>query len=103
MSPIRELHWEASVNNIGVCVVTWSANPKLNVLQEVADAKRYWTVEERMEHVRIAAAGPDLLAALKEALGVIYVFHGNAGWEHYQHSPEMKRFKAAIDKAEKRA
>jgi hypothetical protein len=38
-----------------------------------------------------------LVAALEEAIGVIQIFHGPAAWpEYYDHSPEMKRFLAAL-------
>ena len=43
----------------------------------------------------------ELLAALKEALATIKVFHGKPAWDIYERcAPEMQRFKAAIAKAE---
>ena len=42
-----------------------------------------------------------LVESLKEAIEVIHMFHGDEAWPEYQHSPEMKRFRAAIDKAMK--
>lgn len=48
----------------------------------------------------VLAAGPDLLAGLQEALEIIKCFHGPAQWETYRdHSPEMKRLRAAISSA----
>ena len=37
-----------------------------------------------------------LRGALREALGLIRILHGEPGWEEYQSSPEMKRIAAAL-------
>ena len=48
----------------------------------------------------LAAAAPELLSALRESLEIIEAFHGPVEWETYRdHSPEMKRLRAAIAKA----
>ena len=51
--------------------------------------------------VRACNSHDDLLAALKEAIATIKVFHGKPAWDIYERcAPEMQRFKAAIAKAE---
>jgi hypothetical protein len=48
----------------------------------------------------LAAAAPDLLEALREAMSAVRVFHGPVDWEIYRdRSPEMQRWRAAIAKA----
>lgn len=43
----------------------------------------------------------DLYTALKEAVGVIKIWHGAAGWDIYRaHSPEMERITAALARVE---
>ena len=37
---------------------------------------------------------------LREAISLIRVFHGEAGWDEYQSSPEMKRLAAALSAAD---
>lgn len=46
-----------------------------------------------------AALRAQLAAISSEAIKVIRIFHGPAGWEEYQQSPEMKRFRAALSGA----
>lgn len=46
---------------------------------------------------RLIAAAPDLLAALEDAIEAVRTFHGQEAWDIYwQHSPECKRWRAAI-------
>ena len=50
-------------------------------------------------NARLIAAAPAMYEALKEAIGLIEIFHGSAGWEIYRdQSPEMKRLFAALPK-----
>ena len=59
---------------------------------------------ENEANARLISAAPDLLAALKDALKTIEAWHGPIAWQIYlDHAPEMKRIRAAIDKAEERA
>ena len=51
-------------------------------------------------NARLIAAAPDMYRALLDAKETIHAWHGEAGWDMYQHSPEMKRLNAAIAKAE---
>jgi hypothetical protein len=62
------------------------------------------SAEEAERRSRIERAAPELLAALKESIEIIHVFHGESGWEIYRrNAPEMKRIQDAIAKAEGRA
>ena len=48
----------------------------------------------------LADMAEGLLVALQEAIGAVKTFHGPDCWDIYeQHSPEMKRWRAAIAKA----
>lgn len=48
----------------------------------------------------LAAAAPQLLEALRDAIDAVKVFHGPDAWDIYwQHSPECKRWRDAIAKA----
>lgn len=56
--------------------------------------------DEAAANCRLIAAAPDLLEALREAMDAVKTFHGPDCWDIYeQHSPEMKRWRAAIAKA----
>lgn len=45
----------------------------------------------------------ELVETLKEAIGIIKIFHGPVAWDIYEkQSPEMKRFSALLVKAEGR-
>ncbi len=76
-----------------------------NVLDQdiVADVKAgHWDDAgyPKPEDLRLAAGAPLLLAGLQEALQIIKTFHGPVEWETYwNHSPEMKRLRDAIEKA----
>lgn len=49
---------------------------------------------------RLIAAAPELLEALQDAIAAVKVFHGPVAWDTYwNHSPECKRWRAAIAKA----
>jgi hypothetical protein len=51
-------------------------------------------------NARLIAAAPELLEALQDAIAAVRVFHGPVAWETYRdHSPEMKRWRAAIARA----
>jgi hypothetical protein len=40
----------------------------------------------------------ELRKALSESIGTMRIFHGAAGWQaYYDHSPEMKRWRAALE------
>ena len=53
-----------------------------------------------LELLRQREINAELLAALQEAIAAVRVFHGLREWQTYRdHSPEMKRWKAAIAKA----
>lgn len=68
----------------------------------LAELDGYNNVERRALATLFAAA-PDLLDALVEVMDAVKVFHGPVEWETYRdHSPEMKRWRAAIAKAEGR-
>lgn len=55
---------------------------------------------EAVANARLVAAAPELLAALKEAIDAVKVFHGPNCWEIYEaNAPEMRRWRAAIAKA----
>jgi len=57
-----------------------------------------WLAKELAECRRKNA---DMLAALRESIGIIRTFHGPQAWDIYhEHSPEMKRLRAAIAAAE---
>jgi len=43
---------------------------------------------------------PELRAALLEAIEAVATFHGPFAWEEYRESPEMKRWRAVIEKCE---
>jgi len=50
----------------------------------------------------LIAAAPDLYKQLKAAIEIIHIWHGEEAWGIYlDHSPEMKRIRAALEKAEK--
>ncbi len=55
---------------------------------------------EAEANARLIAAAPELLDALRDAMQAVEVFHGPIAWEVFRdHSPEMKRWRAAIAKA----
>jgi hypothetical protein len=57
-------------------------------------------VFECVANGKLAAAAPDLYAALEDAIGAVRVFHGPEAWDTYwNHSPEAKRWRAALAKA----
>ena len=50
-----------------------------------------------------AAAAGEMYEALKEAVTIIKIWHGDMGWEIYNRaSPEMKRINAVLAKADGR-
>ena len=52
------------------------------------------------EILRLRAINTELVAALQESIETVRVFHGPLEWETYRdHSPEMKRWNEAIQKA----
>lgn len=52
-------------------------------------------------HREVKQQRDELLAALKEAIDAVRVFHGPEGWETYrEHSPEMKRWSDIIARVE---
>lgn len=53
-------------------------------------------LEADVEH--LAKMRDYLTRTLQEALEVIRLFHGQAGWKEYQSSPEMRRLNEAIAK-----
>lgn len=51
----------------------------------------------REEIIALRKQRAELVAALEEAIEAVRVFHGPIEWETYRdHSPEMKRWNAAI-------
>lgn len=51
-------------------------------------------------NARLISSAPDLLEALRDAIDAVKVFHGPEAWDIYwEHSPECKRWRAAIAKA----
>ncbi len=56
--------------------------------------------DDTEHNARLIAAAPELLDALRDAMQAVEVFHGPIAWEVFRdHSPEMKRWRAAIAKA----
>lgn len=48
----------------------------------------------------LIAAAPELVDALRESIDLIKSWHGPEAWDiYYEHSPEMKRLRAALAKA----
>lgn len=73
----------------------YMAAPQSMIVPERADE-----VRKRCNHVaNVLNSHADLLAACEEAAFLLEFFHGKAGWDEYQQSPEMKRLRAAIAKA----
>jgi hypothetical protein len=61
-----------------------------------------WSKEE-IAHVHLIASAPQLLDALKESIKAVLAIQSPAARQIYdRHSPELKRWRALIDKAEGR-
>lgn len=69
----------------------WLQNHNRKLTQDAID-------EALMEYIaHIEKQRDELLAAMEEAIDAVRVFHGPVDWETYRdHSPEMKRWQAAI-------
>jgi len=52
-----------------------------------------------LPNARVIAAAPEMLAALEKAVETIKAWHGDDGWDLYQHSPEMLAINSAMAKA----
>ena len=69
-------------------------------LGEASAGDPYISADEQLANARMFAAAPELLEALRDAIDAVKIFRGPEAWDIYwEHSPECKRWRAAIAKA----
>jgi hypothetical protein len=69
----------------------------LESYSHVVPISRLFSLLADLEQLAIVTEQRDkLLNWAKESYELIGFYHGLAGWDEYQHSPEMQRFRAAI-------